>query len=73
MSGEHRATIWFLCGMILLVFGVTIVGSGIYNVRNPPGVYGAHLHLDIWWGACLTIAGAVFLWRQWPGRQPPQP
>jgi hypothetical protein len=73
MSGENRVTIWFLCGIILLVLGVTVVGSGIYNVWNPPEVYGAHLHLDIWWGAGLMVVGGVFLWRQWPDRQSPRP
>lgn len=71
MTGESRVTIWFLCGIILTVFGVTIVGSGIYNISHPPEVYGAHLHLDVWWGVGLTIVGAVFLWRQWPSRQTP--
>jgi hypothetical protein len=69
MTAEKRVTIWFLCGIILLVYGLTVVGSGIYNAVHPPDVYGAHLHLDIWWGLGLTIIGAVFLWRQWPGRQ----
>ena len=27
MTAEKRVTIWFLCGIILLVFGLTVVGS----------------------------------------------
>jgi hypothetical protein len=68
MTGTRRVTIWFLSGIILLVYGLTVVGSGINNAANPPPVYGSYLHLDIWWGVVLTIVGAVFLWRQWPGR-----
>jgi hypothetical protein len=69
MIGDKKVTIWFLCGIILLVYGLTIIGSAIYNVVNPPDVYAAHLHLDIWWGVGLTIVGATFLWRQWPSRR----
>ena len=69
MSNEHKVTIWFLVGIILVVFGITIIGSGVYNIANPPqGVIGAHLHLDFWWGMVLAVVGAVFLWRQWPGK-----
>jgi hypothetical protein len=69
MIGANRVTIWFLCGIILLVYGLTIIGSGIYNLAHPPEVYAARLHLDLWWGIGLTIVGAVFLWRQWPSRR----
>ncbi|HLA39750.1 MAG TPA: hypothetical protein VJ417_07130 [Candidatus Glassbacteria bacterium] len=61
-------TIWFLCGVILTVYGIAVVGSGIYNVYNPPPVKVAYLHLDLWWGIVLTITGAIFVLHQWPGR-----
>ncbi len=68
MTNERRQlSIWFLVGVILVVYGITIIGSGFYNLAHPPdGVVGADLHLDLWWGFVLTAGGAVFLWRQWP-------
>jgi hypothetical protein len=70
MSNQRRQiSIWFLVGVILAIYGLTIIGSGFYNLAHPPaGVVGAHLHLDLWWGVVLTVGGAVFLWRQWPGK-----
>ena len=41
-----RITIWFLCGVILAVYGLTIAITGIYHMVNPPSVVGAELHLD---------------------------
>ncbi len=68
MTEGSNVTIWFLCGIILSVYGVTIVGSGIYNILNPPAVFGAGLHLDFWWGLVMLGAGLVFVFHQWPGR-----
>jgi hypothetical protein len=70
MSNQRRQiSIWFLVGVILAIYGVTITGSGFYNLVHPPaGVIGAHFHLDLWWGVVMTAGGAVFLWRQWPGK-----
>ena len=65
---KRRVTIWFLCGVILSVYGITIVGSGIYNVFNPPEVFGAALHLDLWWGFLLVGVGAFLIFHQRPGQ-----
>jgi uncharacterized membrane protein len=69
MSDDKRMiTIWFLCGVILTVYGVTIAISGIHNIYNPPPVMKAELHLDLWWGFVLLAAGMIFVIHQWPGR-----
>lgn len=69
MAGKRaRVTIWFLCGVILCVYGVAIIGSGIYNLYNPPQVVGAELHLDLYWGFILLAVGAVFIYKQWPDK-----
>ncbi|HUU26715.1 MAG TPA: hypothetical protein VM123_02795 [archaeon] len=65
---KMRVTIWFLCGIILCVYGLAITGSGVYNFISPPKVVGAELHLDFWWGLLLIGTGVIFLWRQWPGK-----
>ncbi len=70
MSEEHKMglSIWFLCGIILSVYGITITASGIYNVYNPPDVVAASLHLDLIWGLVLLAAGIAFLVLQRPSR-----
>jgi hypothetical protein len=61
-------SIWFLCGIILSVYGITITASGIYNAYNPPAVFGSSLHLDLFWGIVLLATGLVFLILQRPSR-----
>ena len=63
-----RITIWFLCGIILSVYGLIIAISGIYHMVNQPDVVGAELHLDFWWGLVLIVVGGIFLIHQRPGK-----
>ena len=67
-----RITIWFLCGVILAVYGLTIAITGIYHMVNPPSVVGAELHLDFWWGLVLIVVGGIFLIHQRPCRIKPE-
>lgn len=67
-----KITIWFLCGIIISVYGITIAISGIYHMVNQPAVVGAELHLDFWWGVVLIVVGGIFLFFQRPGRTKPE-
>lgn len=53
--------IWFFVGLILIVMGVIIFLSGIYQLINPPEVKTvlADTHPAIWWGAVMFIFGGV--------------
>lgn len=54
--------IWYFIGLILLVFGMIIMLNGIYQLFVPqetPTIL-AELHPGIWWGAIMTVSGAVF-------------
>jgi hypothetical protein len=72
MEKDHQIPIWFFIGLLLTVYGVLIVGSGIYGAINPPPeaqrVALWNLHADIWWGAVLLIVGLVYTTRFRPGK-----
>ena len=74
MEKEHQIPIWFFIGGILAVYGVLILGSGLFGLVWPPQrpVKLSFLHADIWWGALLTVVGAFYVWKYWPWKvQPP--
>ncbi len=72
MESEHQVPIWFFIGVVLLVYGVLITGSGIVGWISPPPpeqqVQLFRLHADIWWGSLLTILGLVYSIRFRPSR-----
>ena len=69
-SGRGLISIWFFVGVIVLAYGVLILGAGIYELSHPPEkpVVLAELHTGIWWGALLLILGAFYSWRFAPWR-----
>jgi hypothetical protein len=66
-DGEHQIPIWFFIGLVLAVYGVLILGAGLYGVLYPPPLSQrlamSHLHAELWWGALLVLLGAFYSWR----------
>lgn len=68
MTHAKTISVWFFIGVLLLIYGVLIMGSGLYGMNQPtPGVVLGELHVDIWWGALLILIGAVYSWMFRPG------
>lgn len=56
-------SIWFFSGVLLLAYGLIIMGTGIYELSHPqlhPPVLW-QLHAPIWWGGLMTAAGLAYL------------
>lgn len=66
-----RLSIWFFVGLLLALYGVLIMGAGLYGLVKPPNVKLAELHADLWWGAFLLAAGLGYLYLHNPLRHPP--
>jgi len=63
MSEVHRMIpVWFFVGVILLIYGVIILATGLHEISHPPDTVLANLHPAIWWGALLTIVGGVYVY-----------
>ena len=67
---KEPISIWYFVGFILTVYGILILGAGVYDVMA--GVRRdtvlADLHAGVWWGALLVILGVVYLRLFTPGR-----
>ena len=72
MHDEHQVPIWFFIGALLLVYGVLILGVGIYHLIAPPApdarVALYHLHADIWWGLIMIATGLFYSLRYHPSK-----
>jgi hypothetical protein len=62
MADETKAAeplpIWFFVGVILAVYGLLVLVAGF--VTEPRQTVLAETQPNLWWGAILTVAGAVF-------------
>ena len=55
-------SIWFFIGALLLIYGVLILGAGVYEMSSPAQhpVVLSNLHAGIWWGALLIALGGFY-------------
>ena len=55
-------SIWYFVGLLLDIYGVLILGSGIYDYFNPAAinVHMAYLHAGIWWGVLMLGLGLIY-------------
>jgi hypothetical protein len=67
---DKQIPIWFFIGGLLAVYGVLIVGAGIYDWLCPPEhkVVLWEYHAAVWWGTLLVIVGLVYTIRFWPSK-----
>jgi hypothetical protein len=68
---EGGISIWFFIGISLLVNGVLILGTGVWEVfyppQAPPELF--QLHAAVWWGALLLAIGIFYSVRFSPRRK----
>lgn len=71
MESEHQVPIWFFIGILLLIYGVVILGAGLYGLAYPsqvqiklseanPQASWFFLHPDIWWSVLLIALGTLY-------------
>ena len=69
MTEDKRLiSIWFFIGVLLLAYGIVILGAGIYNVFVSPAqhVVLESLHAAVWWGDFLLVVGAFYTYHFFP-------
>jgi hypothetical protein len=72
MDTEHQIPIWFFVGGTLLIYGLIILGAGLYALVNPSqeaNIAMRYLHADIWWGGFMALVGAFYTHRFFPWRK----
>jgi hypothetical protein len=79
MHSEHQVPIWFFISAILLIYGLLIVGAGVYGLCTPTDVQRQlqhdwkdapwyFLHPGLWWGTVMTLWGLFYCIRFNPFR-----
>jgi hypothetical protein len=70
MHRPGMLSIWFFIGVLLLAYGILILGAGLYELTSPPEhpVVLSNLHAGIWWGVLLIVMGALYSVKFRPGK-----
>jgi len=64
-------SIWFFIGVLLTVYGVMILGYGLWELAtgNVTNVVLANLHAPVWWGGIMLLLGIFYSVRFRPGKE----
>jgi hypothetical protein len=56
-------SIWFLVGLILVIYGLILLGCGVYYAVNPGAATTvlAELNPSLWWGGGVAGLGLMFV------------
>ncbi len=70
MHRPGMLSIWFFVGVLLLAYGVLILGAGLYEFVSPPTrqVVLSELHAGVWWGVLLIVLGGFYTFHFAPRR-----
>lgn len=66
---HHIIPVWFFVGVLLLIYGVLILVSGLAEWSNPPATVLSGLHAPVWWGSLLILLGCIYCAIFRPGRE----
>lgn len=61
--------IWFFIGLLLLAYGIIILGAGIWQFSHPPHTVLPQYHATFWGGVILTLVGGLYVVTFRPARQ----
>ncbi|HTJ29629.1 MAG TPA: hypothetical protein VL346_03985 [Acidobacteriaceae bacterium] len=67
---QKEISIWYFIGVLLTIYGITILSYGIYELvaHTTANVVLANLHAPIWWGALMLALGLFYAIRFRPGK-----
>jgi hypothetical protein len=65
---HHIIPVWFFVGLLLLIYGIIILATGLREWSHLPDTVLADLHAPVWWGALLIVLGGVYCGVSKPGK-----
>ena len=65
---QHMLPVWFFIGLLLAVYGVIILATGISEWAHPPSVVLARDHPSVCEGIVLLLIGGFYVLRFRPRR-----
>jgi hypothetical protein len=70
---HHIIPVWFFVGLLLFIYGILILASGLTEWSNPPATVLSNLHAPVWWGSLLIVLGGIYCTMFRPGKSARDP
>jgi hypothetical protein len=70
---HHIIPVWFFVGVLLFIYGILILASGLTEWSNPPATVLSNLHAPVWWGSLLIVLGGMYFRMFRPGKSTKDP
>ena len=65
-ANSSQLSVWLYIGALLLIYGILLLGAGVYQLWHPPRTVLAHYHPTLWGGSALLLLGTVYVAVYWP-------
>lgn len=65
---HHLIPVWFFVGVMILIYGIAILLTGLFEWNHPPSTVLADIHAPVWWGGLLILLGAFYCYHFRPSR-----
>ena len=72
IHGRNLISIWFFIGLLVLIYGVIILGWGLVSGGHAASgrpIMLVELRTDLWMGGFMTLAGAFYTFKFAPWRK----
>lgn len=66
---QHMLPVWFFVGLLLTIYGIIILFTGLTEFSHPPAVVLARYHPGVIGGILLLLIGGFYTIWFWPGRR----
>lgn len=67
MHGKKEISVWFFIGVLLLIYGVLIIGASMTSGPEPNVMFSEY-HVGNYWGVLLVVLGLIYSVAFRPGR-----
>ncbi|MGA8027086.1 MAG: hypothetical protein WB992_08060 [Bryobacteraceae bacterium] len=68
-KNQAELPVWLYIGLLLLVYGVLLLGAGLYQLSHPPHTVLFQVHATLWGGVLLFLLGTTYTVVFWPHAQ----
>ncbi len=61
MTKHHITPVWFFVGLLLAIYGILILVSGLAEWSATSKTVLGEYHAPVWWGGLMAVIGIIYI------------